>query len=177
MNNLINLLLCILLFSCSGRKTDFKSFESFNEYINNVDNGYILSKKVDDFVYEIKVSPPTIESDNSIAIHLRMNREDGTPVMTEDEYSKTDILQIENYLSFGVEKDFKLLAFTSNISPSLVHYERNYLLKPSIDILVHFDGLNINTDYEFEFNDLIFSKEKVVFLINQELLNVCYVEK
>ncbi len=168
---------CVILYACSGKLTKFDDWDSFQDYLNYSKNGFILENKDGDFFYEVKITPPTNESNKSITINLRINHLDGSAVLNTNRFSEIEIMQIENYLSFEIENDLVLAKSNSKISPSLVHYERNYRLKPSIDIIIDFNNIKQGEDYVFVYRDRIFSKETIEFQINQELLNVCHVKK
>lgn len=170
-------ILTLTLVSCSGQQVEFGSWKAFQSYLNNPQNGFVLKEEVKGFIYEVKITPPTTESKEELTINLRINRKNGTAVLNDNQFSQTEIMQIEHYFSFGITDDITLSSPGIKATPAFVHYERNYQLKPSIDIIIDFNGIKQGEDYSFKFTDRAFSQKTIEFKINQELLNVCYVKE
>lgn len=168
-----------LLFSCSSSKKEFHSVEEFEAYINDADNGFIQSDEAGDLLFEAKLNPPLADDQNpQIAIQLRISRKDGKPVLETNTSSKSEVLEREGYLSFDLMQDVSI-EYDGKAAPCVFHhYERNYGLKPSIDILFQFPALKEpKEDPVFVYRDQQFGEGLIKISFDKELFTSCYVKK
>lgn len=172
------ILILLTVISCNSKRTKFKDTQDFNEYINNTENGFISSVESKDFIFISKLSPPIVnDSFPQITIQFRIKRKDGGSVLEFGNVNQNEILMREGYLSFGVENDVYLES-KSYKSPLLFnHYERNYGLKPSIDMFFRFKSIEATEDVSLYFEDKLFNQGLIKIDFNKELFNKCYVEE
>lgn len=168
-----------LLFSCSSSKKEFHSVEEYEAYINDVGNGYIQSNETGDLLFEAKLNPPLADDQNpQMAVQLRISRKDGKPVLETNTSSKSEILEREGYLSFDLMKDVSM-EYDDKEAPCVFHhYERNYGLKPSIDVLFQFPAIkDPKEDPVFVYRDQQFGEGLIKISFDKELFTSCYVKK
>lgn len=168
-----------LVFSCSSSKKEFQSVDEFEAYLNDSDNGYIQSDEVGDLLFEAKLNPPLSDDPNpQFAIQLRISRLDGKSVLETNTSSKSEILEREGYLSFDLAKDVAVEYDGKAVPCVFHHYERNYGLKPSIDILFQFPALkNPKENPVFIYRDQQFGEGLIKIEFDKELFTTCYVKK
>lgn len=168
-----------LLFSCSSSKKEFHSVEEFEAYINDVSNGYIQSDEAGDLLFEAKLNPPLADDQNpQIVVQLRMSRLDGKPVLETNTSSKSEVLEREGYLSFDLMKDVSIEYDGKAVPCVFHHYERNYGLKPSIDILFQFPAIKDPKENPvFVYRDQQFGEGLIKISFDKELFTSCYVKK
>lgn len=168
-----------LLFSCSSSKKEFHSVEEFEAYINDAGNGFIQSDEAGDLFFEAKLNPPLADDENpQIVIQLRISRMDGKPVLETNTSSKSEVLEREGYLSFEMMKDVSIEYDGKAVPCVFHHYERNYGLKPSIDILFQFPALKEpKEDPVFVYRDQQFGEGLIKISFDKELFTSCYVKK
>lgn len=167
------------LYGCFSSKNEFASEKEYHDYLNDIDNGFIQSEEIGDYLFEAKLNPPIADDPNpQIAIQLRISRKDGKSVLDNCSSSKEEILEREGYLSFELSKDVSL-RYGDKISPCLFHhYERNYGLKPSIDVFFQFPFTkSISEDPVFMYRDQQFGQGLIEISFNKDLFNSCYVKK
>lgn len=171
-------ILTLFLISCSGKQIYFESEEEFNDYLNDKSNGFIQSKEVGDFLYEIKLIPSLDEDkNNDVSFQLRLSRKDGGSVLDYGNVDKSEALIREGFLSFEI-KDYVYLECNDNLVPcQFNHYERNYGLKPSVDIIFHFSKVKPDKDLYFVFRDEIFQQGLIRIKFNKDLFNKYHVQK
>lgn len=167
-----------LLFSCSSKK-EFKSVDEFERYINDSDNGYIQSDEVGDLLFEAKLNPPLSDDPNpQFTIQLRISRLDGKPVLETNTSSKSEVLEREGYLSFDLAKDVSVEYDEKAVPCVFHHYERNYGLKPSIDVLFQFPAIKDPKENPvFIYRDQQFGEGLIKIEFDKELFTTCYVKK
>ncbi len=166
-----------MLFAC-GQKTDFQNEDEMNAYLNNPDNGFISKVETADFIVEAKLSP-SIKNDKvpQITVQMRISRKDGNSVLDIGKASKAQVLEREGYLSFEVLNEV-FLEDNGNIKPAVFHhYERNYGLKPSVDVFFKFDNIEPKGDVYFNYRDQLFSQGLIKLKFNKELFTSCYVQE
>lgn len=175
---IVIIVLSVVLFSCQEGKTKFTSEESFDSYINDPVNGFIQSKPSNELRFDVKLTPPISNEKNSqITMQLRISREDQGSVLKTGEVTDSEISSIENYLSFELSSDVYLESGSTTVPVAFHHYERNYGLKPSIDILFNFKAFNVTEDVYFVYRDDIFNQGLIKIKFKKELFNNCYVQK
>jgi hypothetical protein len=92
--------------------------------------------------------------------------------------SKSEVLEREGYLSFDLAKDVAVEYDGKAVSCVFHHYERNYGLKPSIDILFQFPALkDPKKNPEFVYRDQQFGEGLIKIEFDKELFTTCYVKK
>jgi hypothetical protein len=159
-------------------ETQFDTVEELHSYLNNPENGCIAREEAQDFKSEAKLVPP-VEGDpkTHCPVQLRINRRDGQSVLDFKASGDQERMEREGYLSFGVREDVYLQSGDRTISPVFHHYERNYGLKPSVDILFEFPVKNIKEDVTFCYRDEIFGQGLIRIPFDKELFKKCYVAK
>jgi hypothetical protein len=146
--------------------------------LNNPENGYIVSEKSEDLIFEARLMPPlSVEEGNECTINLRISRKDGGSVLEVGNASKETALEREGYLSFEILKDVSLNIDGKTIPPVFHHYERNYGLKPSIDMYFNFIELDVKSDATFNYRDQLFGQGLIKLNYKKELFTKCYVGK
>lgn len=172
------ILLIVTLAACSSRETEFKTKRDFEEYINNPENGFVVVKESKDLIFEARLIPPLNgEKSKECTVNLRIKRKDGGAVLEYGEANRQIALEREGYLSFDLKDDVTMQINGSNHGPVFHHYERNYGLKPSVDILFNFMKLKTNGDAVFKYRDRLFGQGLIKIAFEQELFNTCYVEE
>lgn len=168
-----------LLFSCSSSKREFHSVEEYETYINDVDNGFIQSDEAGDLLFEAKLNPPLADDQNpQVVVQLRISRKDGKPVLETNTSSNSEVLEREGYLSFDLMQDVSIEYDGKAVPCVFHHYERNYGLKPSIDILFQFPALKEpKEDPVFVYRDQQFGEGLIKISFDKELFTSCYVKK
>jgi hypothetical protein len=177
MRALAFILLIVLLASCGGKETSFKNTEEWEAHINNPDNGYIVSEDASDLKFDIKFMPAL--SDDEIpqfTVHLRISRNDGGSVLDFNTASKEEVLAREGYLSFDLLKNVTIEENGHSMPAIFHHYERNYGLKPTIDIMFNFMQMEPKDDVYFVYRDELFGQGLIRIKLNKELFTKCYVE-
>jgi hypothetical protein len=171
------ILSCFFL-SCSGKRSSFESEESFQAYLNDPDNGFIESASVGDFRWDVKMTPTLDEDkDNEVSFNLRIQRKDGGSVLDYGGVPKDVALTREGFLSFDI-KDQVYLECNDKIIPcAFHHYERNYGLKPSVDLVFHFSGVKPEQDVYFVYRDELFQQGLIRIKFNKELFKTYHVQK
>lgn len=165
-------ILLIFLSSCMGRKTSFANEKEFQDYLNDADNGFIQSKKSGDFVWDVKLVP-SLKNDSlhEVSFQLRINRKDGGSVLDYGGVGKDEALNREGFLSFEIMNSIYLECNEKIIPCSFHHYERNYGLKPSVDLITHFSNVVPKQDVYFVYRDEIFHQGLIRIKFNKELFN------
>lgn len=168
----------ILVFSCSKTRTTFDSIEDFNAYLNNVENGFIQKTVYNGVLYEAKLIPALgDDEEKNISVQLRISLENGGNVLEFEGASQELIAEREMELSFGMQDLVTMNYNGRSLSPQFTHYERNYGLKPSVDVLLQFEEIKGENVVVFRLNDQIFTKGIVEIEFDNELFTTCYVKK
>lgn len=178
MKTTIVLMLLLTLFACSGGQTSFESEAAFQEYLNDPDNGYISSVENGDFILEAKLVPP-IAGDKApqCTVQVRLSRKDGGSVLDYGGVQQAEALEREGYLSFEVLGDV-YLEDGEDLQPAIFHhYERNYGLKPSVDLFFRFNQFTPKGDVTFVYRDQLFHQGMFRIPFNQALFTSCHVQE
>jgi len=179
MRILLPISLFFFLFGCTSSKYEFNSVEEFEAYITNSSNGFIQSDKAGDLLFEAKLNPPLTDDPNpQFVVQLRISRLDGKPVLETNNSSESEVLEREGYLSFDLMKDVSFEYNGKEIPCLFHHYERNYGLKPSIDVLFQFPMIKDPQDNPvFVYRDQQFGEGLIKIEFDKELFTSCYVKK
>ena len=171
------ILLIVFFTSCGGKETSFKNIEEWEEYVNNPDNGYIVSEEASDLIFDLKFMPALSNDEMpQFTVHLRISRKDGGSVLDFNTNSKQEALSREGYLSFDLLKNVTIEE-NGHANPAIFHhYERNYGLKPTIDIMFNFIQMEPKNDVYFVYRDELFGQGLIRIKLNKELFTKCYVE-
>lgn len=166
----------LLLPSCSKPKDTFGSVEEIEAYLNDRDNGYISSVETSDFIVESKFVPALAGDANpQVTMHLRISRKDGKPVLETGGAGTAEILQREQYLSFEALSDAYLEGAGQLVPAGFHHYERNYGLKPSVDLYFQFKAMQPDEAVYFNYRDQLFDQGLIRIKINHDLFKTCHV--
>lgn len=177
MKGIAIILLLIVSVACTSKKTEFNDVKELETYVNNPENGYILSKESDDLLFELKFTPAFEDEETpQCTAQLRISRKDGGSVLDFGGVSKQEALQREGYLSFDLKKDVSIDENGSQTPAIFHHYERNYGLKPSVDILFNFMNLEPKEDVYFTYRDELFGQGLIRIKLEKELFTKCYVK-
>jgi len=171
-------LLFFLFAACNGeKKTSFKDTEEWQAYVNDPKNGFIVSEETSDLRFDLKFEPAiSNEEIPQFTVHLRISRKDGGSVLDYKTNSKQEALGREGYLSFELKKDV-YIDENGHANPAIFHhYERNYGLKPTIDIFFNFMQMSPKDDVYFTYRDELFGQGLIRIKLNKELFTECYVE-
>jgi hypothetical protein len=177
MRKVIYIVLVLFLFACGEKKTSFKDMKEWEAYVNDPDNGFIVSEETSDLKFDLKFMP-AISGDEmpQFTCHLRISRKDGGSVLDFNTTSKEEALSREGYLSFELLKDVSIEE-NGHASPAIFHhYERNYGLKPTIDIMFNFMQMEPKNDVYFVYRDDLFGQGLIRIKLNKELFTKCYVK-
>lgn len=171
------ILFIVFLVSCTGKKTSFKDTKEWEAYVNDPANGFIVSEQSADFKFDLKFEPAiSNEEIPQFTVHLRISRKDGGSVLDYKTNTKQEALEREGYLSFDLKKDVSIDENGHANPPVFHHYERNYGLKPTIDILFNFMQMEPKNDVHFTYRDELFGQGLIRIKLNKELFTKCYVE-
>lgn len=177
MKNLIYIGL-LFLTACGSSETEFASSEELHAYLNNPDHGFIQSDESSDFLYEAKLVPATSDDPAShFTVQLRIMRLDGGAVLDFNGEDQGKRMEYESYLSFELLQDVYIKSNGQTLSPVFHHYERNYGLKPSIDVFFEFPHLMPKGDAIFCYRDELFGQGLIQLEFDKELFKKCYVAK
>jgi len=173
----LTFIVLLLLVGCKSNKTEFSSVEEWEEYVNDPDHGYITSKESSDLKFEVKFTPALKDEKNpQCTVQLRINRKDGGSVLDYGRASKQEALEREGYLSFEVLKKVSIEE-NGHATPAIFHhYERNYGLKPSVDMYFNFMNVEPKEDVYFVYRDELFGQGLIRIKLEKELFTKCYVE-
>lgn len=155
MRTIIFTLFLVLLASCGGKQREFASVEEARTYANDNDNGFIETVESNDHVFSAKVNPMQ-KTDDALSINLRISRIDGQSVLKHQVLSPAEISEMEMYLSFDFIKDVYLRVDGKDVRPLLHHYERNYKLKPAVDIALTFPKITPTSNVQLVYRDEVF---------------------
>lgn len=168
----------LFLISCSSQQTEFESVEELQEYLNDPENGHIISEKSSELNFEAKLIPAFEgEKNPRFTVQLRISRKDGGSVIEFGGVDQQKISMREQYLSFDLLKDVTTKINGKTVPAAFHHYERNYGLKPSIDVLFEFPHTTPTEDVNFYYRDELFGQGRIKLKFNKELFNKCYVAK
>jgi len=174
---LIGFIALSLLFSCSENKTSFANEEELKAYVNDPDNGFIASDENGDFIMEAKLIPSIKEDkEPQLTVQVRLSRKDGGSVLDFGGVPKNEALEREGYLSFEVLNDV-YFEDGDQLQPAIFHhYERNYGLKPSIDLFFRFNHFSPKDDVMFVYRDQLFNQGMFRIPFNKALFTSCHVQ-
>lgn len=177
MRNLIYILI-FALSACGGDQYVFESEEEFDLYVTGKETPFIQKTETDKFVFESMMIPP-IEGDTTEQrlFRLRIGLKDGKSVLEYNKGSDFATLEKEGYLSFDVIKDVFLESGDDEFTPVLHHYERNYGLKPTVDLVFHFNHVKPEKNVRFCYRDQLFGQGLIKMEFSKELFTNCYVKK
>lgn len=168
----------LVLSACSGQQTDFASEKEFESYLNDASNGFIQSEESNDFLFEARLMPALKnEKETQLTVQLRINRKDNGAALDFGGVSKQEALTREGYLSFEVLQDVHLESDGKTIPVTFHHYERNYGIKPSLDLLFNFENIHPKGDVFFVYRDQIFNQGLIKIKFKKELFTSCYVQE
>lgn len=173
----IGLFLLLIACGCKEQQTSFRDEGELLTYVNDPDNGYISVDENGDFKMEAKLIP-AIKGDKSpqFTIQVRLSRMDGLPVLEYGNVLHDIALEREGYLSFEVLKDVYLECGDNSKPAIFSHYERNYGLKPSVDLFFRFNQFNPQEDITFVYRDQLFGQGMFRIKFNKILFTSCHVQ-
>lgn len=179
MKRVVFIALIFLVLGCGeDYKTKFQSPEEFHTYLNDPNHGFIQSETSEAFSYEAKLVPPVTDDPKShFTIQLRIKRLDGGSVLDFGEVDEQIRMEREGYLSFELLEDVYIKSGSTTLSPVFHHYERNYGLKPSVDVLFEFPMSKIQDNATFCLRDEVFGQGLIELEFDKEQFNKCYVSK
>jgi hypothetical protein len=109
---------------------------------------------------------------------MRISRLDKKPVLETNTSSKSEVLEREGYLSFDLAKDVSVEYDGKAVACVFHHYERNYGLKPSVDVFFQFPALKDPKENPvFVYRDQQFGEGLIKIEFDKELFTTCYVKK
>ena len=150
--------------------------DDFRAYTNNPENGFIQSETTEGLKFEAKMTPSIEgESKPSFTVQLRIKRSDGGQILQYGGVSNDEVLYREGYLSFDLINDVSVKINGKIYKPLFHHYERNYGLKPSVDVLFEFQHVEPKGQVEFMYRDQLFGEGLVRMKFDKELFTKCYV--
>ena len=166
-----------LLAGCSDQQTTFGSEEELMTYVNDSGNGFIQSTESADFILEAQLIPAIADDkEPQLTVRVRLSRQDGGSVLDFGQVSQEEALARESYLSFEMAGDVYLQDGEQVISPIFFHYERNYGLKPSVDLFFKFKAFQPSGDVKFVYRDQLFRQGLLSLSFNQALFSNCHVQ-
>ncbi len=165
------------LVACTSKRSEFSNVEDFQSFLNDPENGYISKVESQDLLFETKMIPAL--KDDSVklfSLQLRISRLDGQAVLDFGGISKQEVLLREGYLSFDLLNDVYVETDGEIINPTFHHYERNFGLKPSIDILFHFPNIEPKNNPILKYRDALFGQGLITIELNKQLFTKCHVK-
>ncbi len=165
------------LTGCSDQQTTFGSEEELMAYVNDSGNGFIQSTESDAFVLEAQLVPAIADDkEPQLTVRIRLNRQDGGSVLDFGQVGQQEALARESYLAFEMTGDVYLQDGEQIISPVFYHYERNYGLKPSVDLFFKFKAFQPSGDVKLVYRDQLFGQGLLTIHFNQALFSNCHVQ-
>lgn len=180
---LIFVKIVIVGFVLSGCK-DNNNLEAkdFVVYVENVNNGLRISKEIGDQKIEVQYKPleymsakeciKTRSTVNKADLEdyrkkhaalqyftLRYSMKNKTSVLKYGLSNENEYFERQNYFSFGLENDIKLIEGKDTLSCALFVFERNYNLSPDVTFEIAFEKRS----------DLVSDK---IVMINDKSLNI-----
>lgn len=171
-------IICLALVACDKQQTEFETLADMEAFISDPKNGFIKSFETEEFIFETKLTP-ALASDTTghFSLAMRINRKDGGSVLDYGVVGQQEALLREGYLSFEVLGDVSVEC-DGELYPALFHhYERNYGLKPSVDLFFDFPEIKPKGPVYFIYRDQLFGQGQVKIEMNNELFTACYVKK
>ena len=165
------------MISCQSNKHEFKSLSSLNEFLNDIDNGFIQKDQSNQFQFEARLIPP-MEGDSAsqVSVQLRISDTENTPVLDYGNITNEQRGYRENYFSFEIKNDVFLEFDGKKVYADFNHFEKNYGLKNSIDILFNFTDIKPESDVFFVYRDQVFDQGLIKIKFNKQLFKNCYVK-
>lgn len=166
---------CVVGFIACNHQKSFH-FESENQMltaVNDPKKGFLNTYKNGDLIFDTQFLP-ALENDSIVTIKLRISHKDGTSVLQYNTLSEEEIQLRENKLSFDLSQDVYLEVGDLTLYPLIYHYERNYRLKPSIDVFFEFRKVKTAEDVYFNFRDKIFQSGLIRIKIENKNFNSTY---
>lgn len=163
---------------CDNNQYVFDSEEEFESFVSNNETDFIISQKTTDFYFESMMIPP-IEDDTlrQTLFRLRIGLNDGGNVLDFQDGGNYSPLEKEGYLSFEINNDVFLQYEGKKNIPVLHHYERNYGIKPTIDLVFYFNNIDSKEDVVLCYRDQLFGQGLIKLKFNKQLFTNCYVKK
>lgn len=190
------LAIALLLFGCGRKKLDTQGYIT---WMSNKENGLMIEKKVNNFVFNLYYKPVQYEALQNLA---------GQPV-NEETYRKslddfrgmeyytlrigsadhqTDILKNGissdaeyygriQYYSSSAQNDLKLVAGKDTFPCSIYHFERTYKMSSFNNLILAFqtrdstDLPELKEDRKLVYNDKVLGVGKVEITISKEAIN------
>lgn len=165
-----------LLSACSGGKTTFRNEADMQAYLNDPDNGFIVSDETADLLVEAKLTPAIAgDEDPQVTIQLRLTRKDGASVLNPGTVPQAEVSGRESYLSFEVLNDVYLEDGGKTTPALFSHYERNYGLKPGIDLFFRFKNIQPQSAVYLVYRDQLFGQGLIRLKFKKALFTPCHV--
>jgi hypothetical protein len=162
------------LAACS-RETSFRDAADLEKYVNDPDNGYISSVSSGNYLIETRVIPAVSADEHpQLTVHMRISRNDGGSVL-EGGSAEQESLDKENYMSFQMLGDVYLENGDKAEPAVFHHYERNFGLKPSIDVFFDFNHFTPAGEAAFVYRDQLFGLGRIRIPLDKELFTICHV--
>lgn len=173
------------------------SIPEYFRWVENKENGLIKRKEIGNYFFELQYKPTEYvtlqmlqdekfdsltfkkESENNsdmLYFTLRIGSIEGndSPISSNMQESGEFFKRVE-YLSFEIQKDFKLVEGRDTLSCLLNHFERTYELTPYNTFVLAFanpvEGGVPEKDLKFIYNDNVFGSGTVNFIIKSETIN------
>lgn len=167
-----------MLTACHNDQRIFASQKEFDEYVSENETDYVVKSETSEFTFEGMMLPP-IEGDTleQRLFRLRIGLNDGGNVLDYDKGGNYLPLEKEGYLSFAVINDVFLEVDGKELQPVLHHYERNYGIKPTVDLVFFFNKVRVKSEINFCYRDQLFGQGLVKMKYKKELFTNCYVKQ
>ncbi len=179
------LFLVFLCTSCSN-VPDELTLNEYIEYINNPENGLILSQEIDDMRFTCSFQPPVlinalmkkrglqrvgVSSDLSFKVKIEMM--DNSDVIKKDVSQSGQYFYRLQYFNTDMSKDFKILSKNDSLSCKLLNYEYFEGITPYLIVNISMPKPNDknNESIILFYNDKLWDKGLMKFTFNQEILS------
>ena len=178
MKNTILILFVLVFLGCNSKKYVFDSEQEFEEYVSKNETEFVVKNVTDDFFFESMMIPPLkTDSLKQTLFRVRIGLNDGGSVLDFNTGNNYTPLEKEGYLSFEISQDVFLQYDNKKNQPVLHHYERNYGIKPTIDLVFFFNDIDAKGDVTLCYRDQLFGQGLIKLKFNKQLFTNCYVEK
>lgn len=179
----------IILSGCQSTSEQLAP-SSYLTWVEGVDNGWLESKELGDFEFEVFLHPQEYQllKENSQSVlaqaewdsltsrsqayqhaTLRIRSTDGkTPVLRNGVNSQHEYEARIAYLAFAIQQDLSITQNGETLPCRLFHFERSFDLAPFITCTMAFPAFEQKGTVQFQFNDQHFGNGPVRLAFSQD---------
>jgi len=189
----ISYLVLILLTSCVGSSLISTPISpvAYIQWVENPDNGLNLHKEVGAFQFQLQYKPheylairalrkteieaailqaKVSEMEDLQYFTFQLGKQDGSDVLKSNIGQSGDYSKNIEYLSFGLQKDLKLVEERDTLPCVLHHFERSYGITPAAKIVLAFPATSTIKNKTFIYEDSHFGIGTIKMTISEQAL-------